>query len=146
VLVIAPISSSNPSATLQDSDGDGFSDELEKFLNTDPLNTLSTPFGGTPAGTPGTIASPKLTIKLNFGSSNADSVQLSGQFTVASGATAASKSLTVDVGGVLKTFTLDTKGSQRAGTSSAKVTIKGTTAKFTISLTKGAFASFLSDE
>jgi len=51
----------------------------------------------------------------------------------------------VDIGGVVKTFELDEKGSAKSGTSSAKFTTKtdrnaGLVSAFSVSLSKGDFA------
>ncbi len=133
------------SKSFADSDGDGFPDEVEVALGTDPNNAASTPFGGS-SFTPVAISAPKLAIKLDFSKPNDDSLSLSGSLTVATGTTAAGKTLTVDIGGIVTTFTLDSKGSGSSNGLSVKLAIKGTTAKFALKGSKGSFASFLTDE
>jgi PKD repeat protein len=130
-----------------DSDGDGFSDELETALGTNANSAASTPFNGAAAGESSPIADTKLAIKLSFGKPNSDSIGLSGTIIMDSAAKL-DGAFTLDVGGVVKTFTL-ANGAAKTAAGAVKVTAKGTgdrTAKFTVKLAKGSFASSLADE
>jgi hypothetical protein len=89
----------------------------------------------------------KLAVALKFSRSGADSITLSGQFPLADGTALAGKSVTIDVGGVSRTFTLDAKGRSPKGVDAAAVKPpKGGVAKFTASFRKGDFAAALQDE
>lgn len=95
----------------------------------------------------------KLGIKLNFGKPANDSIGLKGTLAVPDGFAVGGATLEVSIGGVVKTFTLDAKGKATVGTDQAKLTVtakKGVVAaqdaKLSIKLTKGSFASSLSDD
>ena len=146
--------STDVSNTLVDSDGDGFPDELEAALGTSPTDPKSTPFGGSAAGVAQSILNPKLTIALNFAKSNSDAIALSGGLPIPVGFTVSGQKVTVDVGGVIKNFTLDSKGNAGAGTTdtfklkvkAVKGVIAAQTGIFTQKSTHGSFAGDLTDE
>ena len=138
-----------------DSDGDGFANEIEDALLTSSTDASATPFGGAPAGTPLPLALSKLRISLNFAPAGGkDAVSLIGTLPVPAGFVVAGQRVTLDVGGVVKDFVLDAKGSSPKGqTSSFKLRVKAEkgvvaaqNAKFTAKLSKGTFASLLADE
>src|SRR5205814_3716890 len=86
-----------------------------------------------------------LGIKLDFAHVAADQIQLSGVFTQLSKTFSPSGSqVIVDVGGVIRTFTLDAKGRALNATDSFSVSL--TDASFTMSLQGASFASQLGDE
>jgi hypothetical protein len=72
VTVAAPIV-----GTGNDTDGDGFSDAIEVSLGTDPNLASSSPTGGNAIGETLPLSSIKLSIKLNFSKSGADTFSLS---------------------------------------------------------------------
>lgn len=92
-------------------------------------------------------------ISLNFAKPASDSVSLKGGIRIPQGFSAAGKTARFDVDGVVKSFTLNAKGSAKAGTDSFKLKIKSTngvvttqTAAFSASFKKGSFASEFSDQ
>lgn len=98
------------------------------------------------AGTPYFDVS-KATVALKFTGPGADTITVSGQFPLADGTALAGKVLTIDVGGVTKTFTLDAKGKSPKGNDTASVTApKAGVAKFAASFKKGDFAAALANE
>jgi len=132
-----------------DTDGDGFSDELELEAGTSPNNAADTPFGGAPAGTPLLLTDVKLGIKLNFAKNNSDSIGLRGTLLIAKGTNLFGQKVLFNVGGVTQTFTLDSKGGAKTAAGSLKILSKGTanrTGKFTLKLSRGAFAAKFIDE
>jgi len=147
VTVNAPIAGSG-----NDSDGDGFSDDFEIAAGTSPSNASDTPTGGA-ATAPLDLIESKLTIGLNFSKPASDSISFGGTLPIAAGFSSANKTAIIDVGGVVKSVTLDAKGKSPKGNNSFKLTIKATkgvvaaqTAKYGVKLSKGDFAAALSDE
>jgi len=136
-----------------DTDGDGFPDELEFYLGTDPLNANSTPFRGAPANAdPFHLNSPKLSIKLDFINLEKDTITLTGTLPLPPGFTAPGQRMVIDIGGVIRAATLDARGSfvstdkktnmkLNARTSKAA----GVNAKYSVKL-RGTFRTQLSDE
>lgn len=141
------------SQSLLDTDGDGFPDELETFLGTSPTNKNDTPFGGA-RPVPQALNLTTQLIKLNFAAASSDSIALAGTLPIPAGFSVAGKMITVDVGGVMNSFTLDAKGfSNTPGVGMFKIRIKSVkgvvnvqTAQFVLRLSKGAFAASLTDE
>lgn len=143
------------SATNTDSDTDGFPDEVENFMGTSSSSSASTPFGGSAANAK-TLDVLKMAIKLNFGKSLSDSVQISGTLPIPANFIALNQQVVADVGGVLQSFFLNEKGSSPTGkgiTNIFKLRIKskkGVVAeqlgKYTLKLSKGDFAGILADE
>ena len=138
--------------TGNDSDGDGFSDDFEIASGTSPLNASDSPTGG-PAPVVADLVESKLSIKLNFAKPGFDSIGFVGTLPIAAGFNPASKTAIIDVGGVVKSITLDAKGKSPKGDNSFKLTVKAKkgvvaaqTAKYSVKLTKGSFATSLSDE
>lgn len=83
----------------------------------------------------------KLTVSLKFTGGGADTIAVSGQFPLADGTSLSGKVLRIDVGGVVKTFTLDAKGKSPKGNDTASVTApKAGVAKFAASFKKGDFS------
>ena len=151
VLTIAP--QAIVSGSTIDTDGDGFPDELETLLKTSPTNKNDTPFGGAPA-TPLPLTLTSEQIRLNFASTNKDSMTLAGTLPILAGFSISGKTATLDVGGVMRTFTFDSKGlSNTPGVAMFKIRIKAPggvvgaqNAPFTIRLSNGNFAPALQDE
>ncbi|HEY3324669.1 MAG TPA: CAP domain-containing protein [Planctomycetota bacterium] len=151
--LVITINSTFVSNSTIDSDGDGFPNEIETALGTDPNNANSTPFGGSPAGTPQPLTISKLSIKLNFIKGASDGIQLSGLLPVPQGFVIANQQVMVDVGGVVKSFALSSKGASLPGLSTFKLKVKNSksgvaaqSAPFTAKFSKGDFVSLLSDE
>jgi PKD repeat protein len=136
-----------------DSDGDGFPDEIETALGLNPNDPTSTPFGGASAGTPESLFVSQLSISINFAKTGNDSLQAAGILTVPTGFKVAGSKVTVDIGGVVRNFTLDGKGSSPKGNDSLKIAIKSLkgvvpaqSPKFTIKFSKGNWQGTLLDE
>ncbi|MCY3021676.1 MAG: hypothetical protein NTW87_21910 [Planctomycetota bacterium] len=143
------------SNTKTDTDGDGFPDEVESYMDSSSTSANSTPFGGSSAGTWQQLILTKMSAKLNFtGRVDGDSISLSGTLPVPANFVVANQQVILDVGGVMRTFTLDLKGrSTPKGVDTFQIRVKSTkgtvlaqTAKFTAKLTKSTFSSKLADE
>jgi hypothetical protein len=129
-----------------DTDGDGFPDDLETFLGTNPLDPNSTPFNGQPGvSAPFHMPSPKLAIKLNFAKPGNDTVTLTGTLPVPAGFSAGGETLVLDIGGILVEANLDLKGNFTSADRSKSVKLSAKknsripqNAKYTIKL-KGRY-------
>ena len=147
-----PPPTNSTSNTLIDSDGDGFPDEIETALGSDPNNYNSTPTGA-PAVL-STISLSKLAIALNFKSASKDTMTYSGSVTLPQGFTVSGKLFYIDIGGVVKHFALDASGKDTVGSDSAKllarrvgkVAIGAQTVSLQLSFKNGSFATQLTDE
>jgi hypothetical protein len=130
-----------------DSDNDGFPDELEIALGSDPNDKNSTPLGG------GQVLSlvdvfniTSMSIKLNFAAVDKDAIKIKGTVAAPPGTALTGAKVTLFVGGVVRNYTLDDKGAAAVG--SDKVRIKTnkslvTTCQFSL---KGLFQKELADE
>lgn len=143
----------NGNGGLTDTDGDGFPDALEGALGTSPNDGASTPFGGAPAGTAQTLTLTKVGVKLDFAKAGKDTVGLKGTLPVPADFDANGKVVSVFVGGVAATFTLDAKGaSPRSGNAfklllkKKKKVVTAQNATFSAAFGKGSYASMLADE
>jgi len=132
---------------LDDFDQDGFPNELEIALGTDPFNPNSTPFGGNKAPVRDILSLTQVRIKLNFASAGKDSVSQKGTLQLPAGYALGGKTASVVVGGFKADFTLSTKFTGALGTN--KISIKpgknNAPAKYSLTL-KGAIAASLTDE
>lgn len=131
-----------------DLDGDGFPDELEIALGTDPTNPASTPFAGQPAGATQVINITGMTIKLDFASSGRDAIGIRGTLPLKDGFSPAGQELTLVVGGIVRRFTLDDRGSSPRGNSAfvlrvPRLMLQG---RFTTKLKNDDFKAALLDE
>lgn len=149
VITIAP---PPVSATLTDTDADGFPDEVETAMGTSPANAGDTPFGGAHAVAE-TLVLTKHQIKLNFATTLHDSIMLAGTVAIPAGFSIGGNTATLDVGGVIRTFTFDAKGNGLSGTDTMKLHIKAPkgvvsdqTASFSAKIMKATLASMLTDE
>jgi PKD repeat protein len=146
----------NPVIYGADSDGDGFPDELEVFLATNPLDPNSTPFGGQPGISQpfnmqllSSLSRPKVNIKLNFAKrAGNDAITMSGSLPLPAGFGAAGETVALDIGGVLAKAVLDSRGNYVSPdrTISVKLAAKsgriGQNAKYSVTL-KGSFQAAL---
>jgi hypothetical protein len=149
------ITGSGVSKTLVDVDGDGFPDEIENAagVGTNPLAIGSTPFGGLPAGTVQPLVVSKLQIKLNFAKTNSDSIAFSGTLPIPAGFAVSGQVVIADVGGVVKVFTLSSKGASPKANDTFKLKVKASkgvvlqqVGKYQAKFNKGDFAAQLFDE
>lgn len=141
------------SNSIVDSDGDGFADEIETAQGGDPKNPNDTPFAGKPAGTPEALFISKLAVSLNWAKPGNDSLQAAGILTVPTGFTVSGAKVIVDIGGVVKSFTLDSKGGSPKANDSIKIGIKAVkgvvpaqSPKFSIKYSKGTWQGLFLDE
>lgn len=139
-------------AAHQDSDGDGFSDEIELGAGTNAFSSGDTPFGGATAGTVADAGPTQLAISLNFLKDNTDTISLSGLLPIRAGFIIDGQSILIDVGGVIKTFKLNAKGQTKSGNDTFKVTVRAKnkqviaqSAKYTAKFSKGSFKKQLAD-
>jgi hypothetical protein len=95
----------------------------------------------------------KMKISLNFATSGKDSISIKGKIPIPGAFNPAGQKLRFDIGGLTKTYALDSKGSVKASTDSFKLKIKSQNgivnaqdAPFSLSLKKGDFDSFFADE
>jgi hypothetical protein len=149
------------SDTYTDTDGNGFPDEIISALGLFPSYPTLTPFGIPAVTAPLTLS--KLEVKLNFTHTGGDAISLSGALQIPAGLVVSGQSVLIDVGGVIKIFTLDIKGNGHAASGYPALTsptndrfklhIKLTKEKvlkqnapFTAQFNKGTFGNLLSDE
>jgi len=109
-----------------DSDGDGYSDEIEVALNSDPALAVSTPMNLPAATQNGYIETVALVIELDFALDSADGLTLTGYAQIPDGYSPAGGTAIVDVGGVVKAFPLKAGGSGKKGLNSFTLKIKKT--------------------
>lgn len=132
---------------LDDFDQDGFPNELEVALGTDPFDPNSTPFGGGKATVRDILSLTQVRIKLTFSSAGKDSVSQKGTLQLPAGYALGGKTASVVVGGFKADFTLSTKFAGASGSNkiSLKPSKNNAPAKFSLTL-KGAIAASLADE
>jgi hypothetical protein len=143
-----------PDSIDPDDDNDGFPDFLEIEMGTNPQDATSTPLGGAPAGTLQALTVSKLGFALNFAKSNLDTLTMTGTLPVPAGFQPNGVPLIVDVGGVVKVFTLDAKCKGQtnppAKTSAFAITFNAkkpaAASKFTLKLSKASLQTPLLDE
>jgi len=136
-----------------DSDGDGFSDEIENALGSNAFSAASHPSDLPTPGASAAFAIPSLKISLDFAKPNKDSIALTGMLTVPE-KTPAKQALIVNVGGVVRKFDVDEKGHAKSGksdkltisTTKGSVTVKDKKKNFNLNLSKGSFSAALADE
>lgn len=130
----------------EDTDGDGFSDDVENAFGTNPNDSASTPFGGAGPGTAKSIGRANLDINLNFSRNNRDTISFRGKLSLGSSFKTKRKRFVIDVGGVVKAVTLNDRG---RGSRSGILVNVGTSGKkrdVTVNLTRGNFEEALADE
>ena len=93
-----------------DTDGDGYADEIETALNSDPLSATSRPLGLSAAVTGNALTLTSVQVMLDFTGSSNDRLSLSGTLPVATGFVPAGTTVIVDVAGVVASFSLDARG------------------------------------
>ena len=93
----------------RDTDGDGFSDEIETALATDPSNAASVPVEA-PTGPPSALTISGLSARLNFRHVRGDSLTVTGSLTLPGGFLAAGSAVVLNAGGVVRSYVLNRKG------------------------------------
>ncbi|HYF48691.1 MAG TPA: hypothetical protein VEJ63_04765 [Planctomycetota bacterium] len=142
VRIIDNDSDSAESISNLDSDEDGFPNELEVALSTNPFDENSTPFNGDPVAT---IENPRvlrLTVRLGFLRTGRDSIQVTGS--LRSPRTPAPYLVTTNVGGVVKQFVLNGKGSSGRGNDMFKLNLR--TLQYRLTIRNADLAAVLTDE
>jgi hypothetical protein len=153
-----------------DTDGDGYSDELEIGVGSDPTDPFSTPFtvlktaagfppNNAPAPGPGTppsaafyLVGSGLSVNLNFKTPGRDQILLKGTLPVPAGVNLQAQPAAVSVGGVVWSGTLDLRGGFTSLDRSASIKLrlpKSALVGANVSIQakrKGGLASMLSDE
>jgi hypothetical protein len=111
-------------------------------LTPDPATTL---FGGDASSAAlSALTLNQLVIKTNLTKSGQDTIQLTASLPVASGFSFSGQAMAIDVGGVAKLVTFNSKGTASGAVSAKFAKAKNGTAKFTAKFSKGAYASTLS--
>jgi hypothetical protein len=129
-----------PGSTLIDSNGDGIPDQMQSAADALSVNHLA-------AQLP--LPELKLSIRLNFAKSASDEILLSGVFDSTMASHPSGMPIIVDVGGIVRTFKLNSAGRFKSGGKSFAVTFskakpgKARGLKFELKLTKGNFATML---
>lgn len=138
------------SQSTPDTDFDGFPDELEAYLGSNPASSDSTPLGGSSVYPISTTAS--LAISLNFSTAASDAISFSATLPMESSTVSLKQTTTLDIGGVIVQFAPNDKGQAKNDAGTLKVQLKkagknaSTAVQLTAKLTKGAFAVKLTDE
>ncbi len=132
-----------------DSDADVYPDDLEIALGTELDDGGSRPASG---GT-GTLVPGSARIALNFAKSSRDKAALRALVAVPEGFDPAGRTLSVYLGGVVRTFTLDAKGKGADGSSKVRLVVKKSKgivpaqdARLELVLRKQDLAASLADE
>ncbi|MCY3018765.1 MAG: PKD domain-containing protein [Planctomycetota bacterium] len=137
-----------------DSDGDGYYDEIETALGSSPADYSSRPLGLATVTTNGNLYTVKTNIRLNFAKPQGnDSITMTGVLFIPAGFSIAGQTVIVDVGGVVKAFTLDAKGASPNGNERFTTKVRARRgvvplqeAKFTLTMKKGTYAATLLDD
>lgn len=143
-----------PNSSDDDDDGDGLSDAFEEAAGSSPLDAGNSPLDDpAQAKNPGPLDVKKMSIKLSFSKTLTDSITISGTLPVKAGFVGTGKKVVVDVGGVIKSFTLTSKFAAKTATDSIKIGVKAKkgvvaaqTAKYAIKIAKGTFSTALADD
>ena len=138
--------SDSSGVALADSDGDGYADEIETELGSDPASALSTPKNLPPATQAGALETISALVSLDFSSSSADIVTVIGTLPIHAGFVAKDAVVIIDVAGIVKTVTLKSTGSGKTGTNGFGLKIKSANgavpeqiAQFSFTLGQGNF-------
>lgn len=134
-------------AAPSDSDGDGFSDETENALGTDPNSAASTPLNLPPATQAGALDTTSMVIGLDFQEAGFDAIATNGALPIPVGFQPKGSVVVINIAGVVKALTLNAAGTGTKGndTFSLKAKFKKGVAEtaqlapFTLNFTKGNF-------
>jgi hypothetical protein len=138
-----------------DNDNDGYPNEVETILGSDPMNSASRPLGMPIAAAATGMSVTRMAVKLNFAKPKRnDSVLVSGALPIPGGFAVTGQQVIVDVGGVVRLFTLGAKGAStpktndtfKLGIRARKGVAAAQTAKFQLKLTQGTLAYAFVDE
>ncbi len=138
-----------------DSDGDGFSDGFETEVGTNPNDAASTPLNGLSASAVpnNPLNLSKASVKLNFAAAGKDAISFAGALAIPANFAVSGQRVTLDFGGIARSFPLNSKGMAKGSDYVFKLSVKASkgvvlaqSAKFTAALSKGGFAAALADE
>ncbi|MCK6473773.1 MAG: right-handed parallel beta-helix repeat-containing protein [Planctomycetes bacterium] len=131
-----------------DSDGDGFSDDVETAAGTDPDNPLDNPLDQVLRSESQLepLSLLKIQVGLKFNATGNDTIKVKGRFALPDGTSVAGESILVDISGVVFAAVLsDNPRGATATTANGKIKVgapKGGLASFSLSM-KGDFAGTL---
>lgn len=132
-----------------DSDGDGFSDDVEDAAGTDANDPTDTPLGGTILGSEADLeplSLLKIQVGLKFNATGKDTIKVKGRFALPDGTSVAGESILVDISGVVFAAVLsDNPRGSKGVAANGKISVKapkGGVAAFTLTM-KGDFAATL---
>ena len=152
ITITAPTVPPGSSNSTLDSDGDGFPDELEIAIGSNPFDSNSTPLGILLPQKQG-MKNVKLSISLNFAVKASDSIKLSGAVILPAAFAQSGKLVYFDIGGVIRRFALDADGASVIGSDTVKFKLKKAVAggvnalvPFTLSIKDADIAALLIDE
>ena len=135
-----------PPSTVSDTDGDGYSDEIETVLLSDPNDPASTPLSAPPVVPARALDTLNMTISLNFSLDTSDIIGVRGSIPIKAGLILKGQEVIVDVGGVVKELKLNAVGTGTKRTNTFILKVKKTKdfvpaqlAVFAISLGNGNF-------
>jgi len=121
----APYEELGISRSTMDADRDGYADEVEIALGSSPYDAADLPPGRGPAGAAQELLLGKSSVALDFDDAGRDSVSVTGLLPVDAGFQPLGSKVVVDMGGVVREFTLDEKGrSAPPGTASFRIALK----------------------
>src|SRR5262249_25633831 len=133
-----------------DNDGDGFTNDVELAMGTDPLSAASTPFGMPKPAAGGAPAGKKLGIELTFNIPNVDNITMSGKLPLPGSFKLLNQYIVFNIGHVVKAFQLDSHGAASGSTGkpgllndSLRVSHSG---NFVLKLRRGAFQAQFASE
>ncbi len=152
ITITAPSVPPGSSNSALDSDSDGFPDELEIAIGSNPFDSNSTPLGIKNPQKQG-MKNVKLSISLNFAVKASDSIKLSGTVILPVAFAQSGKLVYFDIGGVIRRFALDADGISVIGSDTVKFKLKKAVAggvnalvPFTLSIKDADIAALLTDE
>jgi uncharacterized delta-60 repeat protein len=129
-----------------DADKDGFADEIEAALGSDPFNATSTPAGFTAPKQSVPITNARLYIRMNFVQGNSDQLVLMGRLPLASALPGGTRMI-VDIGGIVKIIELSSTGRAQGNPKSISVRIRASGKQnFRLQFNKDSFTKALEDE
>ena len=140
---------------MRDTDGDGYPDEVEVTLGSDPNDPNSTPGSSPRLPSPDPLDLRKLQVALRFDRADRDRIQFRGTLPIPEGFDPAGREVVVSVGGAVLTFELDERGrATLPGGGRFRLRLKRTggvvreadAARLKVTFPRGSYAAALADE
>jgi hypothetical protein len=132
-----------------DTDGDGFPDELETAVGSSPTDAASTPLpNGVSPASEGALTVSRMRVRLDFGRADRDEILIQGTIRPTGIPGPGAREVVVDIGGVIRRFTLDEKGRSGPGSETLRIVSrrKSGLLRFRLRMRKGAYAPHFADE